>query len=142
MIYRSFLKILFLILWFAHPNTVAAQNMLALEKNAIAFDGYDITAYFANKAIKGKQAFQTDYKDIKLAFETQENLQDFTSNPEKYFPKYEGWCAIAMAEEAFIVPDYRYFKIQEGKLLFFRVKAFFNGLSQWNKSPDANPDES
>jgi YHS domain-containing protein len=138
MTYKSFLKILISVFLFIYSNYLAAQNKLAPEKNTIAFDGYDIISYFANKVVKGNQAFQTEYKGIKLVFETQENLQDFKSNPEKYFPKYGGWCAIAMADDAFMVPDYSYFKIQEGKLLFFRVKAFFNGLIQWNKSPNAN----
>lgn len=135
---RVFFKILTVSILFLRCADSSAQSRLAPEKNTTAFDGYDLTSYFTEKAVKGNSTFQIEYKGIKLAFESKQNMEAFKSDPGKYFPEYGGWCAIAMAEEAFIIPDYKYFKIQEGKLLFFRVKAFFNGLTQWNKSPNSN----
>lgn len=128
---------MFVFLVFASLGSVA-QSRLAAEKNAVAFGGYDVTAFFDGKVEEGKPAYSLVYEDVKLLFVSEANKEAFSTNPKKYFPGYGGWCAIAMADGAFVIPDYRYYKIQDGKLLFFRVKAFFNGLTQWNKDPDSN----
>lgn len=128
---------IFILLLFTSLGTVA-QSRLAAEKDAIAFGGFDVTAYFEGNVVEGKASIDLVHEGVTLLFASEASKATFISNPKKYFPEYGGWCAIAMAEGAFVIPDYRYYKIQDGRLLFFRVKAFFNGLTQWNKDPDSN----
>ncbi|MEL6558711.1 MAG: YHS domain-containing (seleno)protein [Bacteroidota bacterium] len=102
----------------------------------IAFDGYDITSYFDDKPVKGHRMINFEYQDLNLAFSSVENRQKFIDNPEKYLPAYGGWCATAVVNGTLIEPNFSLYKVQEGKLLFFEVKAFFNGQTQWEKDPD------
>ena len=85
----------------------------------VAIKGYDTVAYFTeNKAVKGSKDFVTEYKGATWHFSSQENLDLFKGNPEKYAPQYGGYCAWAMADgkgrTAGISPDV--WHIYEGKL--------------------------
>lgn len=122
----------------ALTGTIQAQDRLAVEQGQLAFDGYDLVGYFDGKVLKGSPDLEYTYQGIKLRFSSQDNLDLFKSNPAAYFPAYGGWCAIAMVQNSFVIPDYTLYKIQEDQLLFFQVKAFFNGLTYWNKDPDKN----
>lgn len=103
-----------------------------------AFDGNDIISYFNGKIEKGSEKYTYEYKDVKLYFASDETREVFKKDPEKYFPAYNGWCAIALAGGTLAKPDYSNYKIQDGKLLFFEVRAFFNGRTAWEKDPEIN----
>ena len=82
-----------------------------------AIRGYDTVAYFTqNKAIEGKDEFAFEYKDATWLFSTQEHLDLFKENPEKYEPQYGGYCAYAVSQNktASIQPDL--FTIHDDKL--------------------------
>lgn len=67
-----------------------------LSNNAVG--GYDTVEYFKqNKAIKGKNEFQTEWKDTIWLFSSKKNLNAFLKSPEKYAPQYGGYCAWAIA---------------------------------------------
>ncbi|MEL7005770.1 MAG: YHS domain-containing (seleno)protein [Bacteroidota bacterium] len=105
----------------------------------VAFDGNDLVSYYESDApVKGSSKYSYQYQDLKLQFSNQENLNKFKSNPEKYIPAYNGWCAIALAHGNWIRPDFNQYKVQDGKLLFFEVRAFFNGKTAWEKDPAIN----
>ena len=66
-----------------------------------AIKGYDTVAYFTeNKAVEGQAAFSTDYQGAKWLFSSQENLDLFIADPEKYAPQYGGYCAYAVAQNS------------------------------------------
>lgn len=82
-----------------------------------AIKGYDSVAYFTqNKAVKGKPEFRYEHKGAAWLFSSQENLDLFKSNPEKYSPQYGGYCAYAVSQgtTASIKPEL--FTIHKGKL--------------------------
>lgn len=82
-----------------------------------AIKGYDTVAYFTeNKPVKGKEEFSTKYNEATWLFSSQENLDLFLTNPEKYAPQYGGYCAYAVSQNttASIKPEL--FTIQDGKL--------------------------
>ncbi|MGB1239671.1 MAG: YHS domain-containing (seleno)protein, partial [Pseudomonadales bacterium] len=63
-----------------------------------AVSGYDTVSYFTEgKPLKGKKNFSTKYKKATWLFSSQENLDLFKANPEKYAPQYGGFCAWAVA---------------------------------------------
>ncbi len=119
-------------------QTVHGQEAYAVEQGELLIGGYDPVAYFDQEVKKGLEQYATELDGRRLLFSSEENRNRFLEAPEKYTPAYGGWCAIAMVDKTFVVPDYTLYKIQDGDLLFFSVRAFFNGLTQWNKDADKN----
>lgn len=102
-----------------------------------AFDGNDLVSYFeSEKPEKGLEKYSYDYDGIHLLFSSDDNRTKFKNDPDKYIPAYNGWCAIALTGGSLVQPDFNEYKIQDGKLLFFEVKAFFNGKTAWDRDPD------
>ena len=130
--------ILIIALSLINLTVLFAQEKYAVETGKVLLDGYDPVSYFDGKARMGSADYSYDLNGRQLLFSSAENLIRFQDNTEKYTPAYGGWCAIAMVDETFIVPDYTLYKIQDGDLLFFSVRAFFNGLTQWDKDADKN----
>ena len=102
-------------------------------KGEVAFDGYDVVSYYEDGPVKGISQYQTTYDGIVLYFKSDDNLKKFKAAPLKYMPAYGGWCATGVAHDNLVVPNFAMYKIQNDQLLFFEVRGFFNGLSQWEK---------
>ncbi len=82
-----------------------------------AIRGYDTVAYFTEgKAVEGDEKFSTEYTQATWLFSSQQNLNLFKADPEKYAPQYGGYCAYAVSQNttASIKPEL--FTIHEGKL--------------------------
>ena len=108
------------------------------KKGAVA-NGYDVVAYFSNKAVKGSKKLSYTYDDVTFRFSTQENLNTFKSNPAKYIPQYGGYCAYAIGvkgEKVGINP--KTFEIRDDKLYLFYNSWGTNTLKLWL---DENPEE-
>jgi YHS domain-containing protein len=66
----------------------------AVNKNwrGLALKGYDPVAYFTlGKPVKGKKAFQFKWQGANWRFSSQDHLDQFKSEPEKYAPQYGGY---------------------------------------------------
>lgn len=116
----------------------AQEHTYGFHADEKPFDGNDLISYFDGKILPGKDNITHKYKDVTLYFANEKNRDRFKENPEKYFPAYNGWCAIALASGTLARPNYSSYKVQDGKLLFFEVRAFFNGKVAWEKDPDIN----
>ena len=82
-----------------------------------AIDGYDAVAYFTEgKPVKGKAEFQTEYKGATWTFASQENLDTFKADPDKYRPVYGGYCAYAVSQGATASGDPEVWYIEDGHL--------------------------
>ncbi|WP_339719636.1 YHS domain-containing (seleno)protein [uncultured Paraglaciecola sp.] len=85
--------------------------------NNTAIDGYDTVAYFKQgKAVEGDKKFQFSWRDANWRFSSQENLQLFKQDPEKYAAQYGGYCAWAMANGKTAGIDPYAWHIEDGKL--------------------------
>jgi len=115
-----------------------AQENYASSRELVAFDGYDLLTYFDNDPQLGHRTISYQYKNLSLRFVSEENKDKFIKNPEKYLPAYGGWCATALLHGSVVKPNFNQFKVQNERLMFFEVKAFFNGATQWNKDPEYN----
>lgn len=101
------------------------------QKNYVA-SGYDVVAYFSNKAVKGSEKYTHTYKGAAYRFSTKENLAMFISNSDKYIPQYGGWCAYAMADKGEKVTiNPKTFEIRNGKLFLFYNAYFNNTYDSW-----------
>jgi YHS domain-containing protein len=112
-----------------------------VDKQGLAIGGYDLISYFKiNKAIKGNPQINASFKGATYYFISEENRNEFQSDPEKYLPQYEGYCALAVGttgKKISINPET--FKVTDGKLyLFFNGKSFsgttFNSVDPWIKN--------
>jgi YHS domain-containing protein len=98
----------------------------------IAIHGYDPVAYFADgQPVEGKSEFQIEWKGATWRFASAEHREMFKADPEKYAPKYGGYCAWAVAHGSTADVDPKNaWKIAEGKLyLNYSSKI----QSEWNQ---------
>ena len=83
----------------------------------LALGGYDAVAYFTVGApTKGDAAFSTDYQGAVFQFASQENLDLFRADPEKYAPQYGGYCAWAAAKGQTAAGKPEHWAIVDGRL--------------------------
>ena len=65
----------------------------------LAIGGYDPVAYFTEgKARRGEARFDVMWDGSVYRFASEENRQRFMSAPERYAPRYGGWCAYAVSQ--------------------------------------------
>lgn len=138
-----------LLFLFLHLNTTAqivdAQlnqeiriEHLNLDKKDVAISGYDPVSYFiAVEPQKGSKDITHSFKGVTYQFTSQENLETFKSNPEKYEPAYGGWCAFAMGKKGSKTgANPKTYKITDGKLFLFYNRFGINTLPKWNKDEE------
>ncbi len=102
-------------------------------------EGYDVVAYFSNKAVEGKSTYVLSYKGAKYKFSTEANKTKFKADPAKYAPMYGGWCAYAMGDKGVKVTiDPETFQIIDGKIYLFYNSWGNNTKVSWNKEGAAN----
>ncbi len=117
-----------------HPEAQFRQKHFNTSSKNLALEGYDPVSYFSGKPQKGKAQYQHTWEGITYFFASQNNLDSFTKNPEKYEPAYGGWCAYAMGlkgEKVSVSPTN--YKISNGRLFLFYKNVFSNTLTEWNK---------
>lgn len=94
----------------------AAGEAINTTDGDLAIKGYDAVAYFTeSKPVKGDPAFETSWQGARWRFADDEHRELFTANPDRYAPRYGGFCAGAMAEgrkapidpEAWVIVDDR-----------------------------------
>jgi YHS domain-containing protein len=115
-----------------------SQERIIGEEGSVLFNGYDPVAYWSGTVSEGEETIYTYYEDRFIYFSNESNRQKFVDNPELFMPRYGGWCAISMVQNRLVEPDYTDYKVEDGSLLFFAVKAFFNGKTAWNKDSEYN----
>ena len=82
---------------FAAPATAADAVYSDWLGRAIA--GYDPVAYFtAGKPVEGKSEFSAKWNGATWRFASAANRDLFMASPEKYAPKYGGYCAYAVSQ--------------------------------------------
>ncbi len=112
-----------------------AQKSEVFVTNGIAIKGYDPVAFFTeSKAEKGSDAFTYKWKEATWLFSTEDNLNAFKENPEKYAPQYGGYCAYGTADNHKAPTETDTWTIVNGKL-YFNYNA--NVKKEWNKQKDA-----
>jgi len=108
---------LLLILTFVSCTRITAVAPVNATTDGVAIKGYDPVAYFTqSKPVQGSAEFEYLWNGAKWRFASQEDRDLFKSDPEKYAPKYGGYCAYAVSQgkTADIEPDA--WTVLEGKL--------------------------
>jgi YHS domain-containing protein len=117
-----FLGLTFLCMLFAVAGSKAQQldGRIFNNTNAdgVILDGYDAVAFFTdNKPVKGDAEFQFTYDKAVYHFISQEHLDLFKADPEKYKPQFGGWCAYAVSLGRVAPIDVNTFSIANNRLV-------------------------
>ncbi|MFI1745075.1 YHS domain-containing (seleno)protein [Thalassobellus sediminis] len=103
-------------------------------KKGFVANGYDVVAYFNNKALEGNKTYTTKHDGVHYKFVSKENLNTFKESPEKFIPQYGGYCAYAIATKANKVSiNPKSFEIKKGKLYLFYNAWGTNTLELWKQ---------
>lgn len=112
------------------------MHLRNVNEDGVANSGYDVVSCFDGKPGKGTPEFSAQHNGMTFYFESAGNQSKFVSQPDKYAPQYNGWCAIAVSEGNYYYSDPESFIIQDGKLfLFFNDHAGGDTRPQWNLDP-------
>lgn len=111
------------------PASAAEAIKPIFSTAAGAIRGYDPVAYFKqNKPVKGNAKFTTQWQGASWHFSSQDNLDAFVANPEKYAPQYGGYCAYGVAQGYTPATDPAAFQVRDDKLYLNLSKAV---LKKW-----------
>ena len=103
------------------PVLLSSRTALALDpiftSRGKAIRGYDPVAYFtAGEPQEGLLRFTHRWKDALWYFVSAESRETFTGDPERYAPRYGGYCAWAVSQGYTATTDPEAWKIVDGKL--------------------------
>lgn len=119
---------------FAAGPTAAGPVNVGPDK--VAIKGYDPVAYFtAGKPTPGKPEFEYVWQDARWRFASAENRDLFRGDPEKYSPRYGGFCALGIAKGAKFDIDPDSWTIVSGRLYLNYDKAV---REAWRKEMQGN----
>ncbi|MGX9416729.1 YHS domain-containing (seleno)protein [Vibrio sp. RC27] len=94
-----------MLFFFTHLSFAADAISTSFLSNK-AVSGYDTVAYFTEgKPVKGSSTFKTEYMGADWLFASQEHLDLFLAEPEKYAPQYGGYCAWAVSAQNDFAPS-------------------------------------
>ncbi|MBS1662052.1 MAG: YHS domain-containing protein [Bacteroidetes bacterium] len=107
-----------------------AQKSSVFAPNGKAIKGYDPVAFFTeSKPVMGKENFSYKWNGAEWYFSSQENMEKFKANPEKYAPQYGGYCAYGMSQGHKAPTETETWTVLDDKLYFnynSKVKEMFN----------------
>lgn len=87
------------------------------QSDALALRGYDAVAYFTDgQAVRGLPQFEFQWNGARWRFVSAAHRDEFTKAPERYAPRFGGYCAWAVAHGYTADGDPEAWKIVDGKL--------------------------
>lgn len=91
-----------------------------VDENDYAAHGADVVAYYAleagEPAVEGSTEYAYTWRGATWLFASQEHLDQFRADPERYAPAYGGYCAWAMARDNLAPIDPDRWNIVDGTL--------------------------
>ncbi len=85
--------------------------------DGVTIKGYDPVAYFIEKRpVNGSPEFEYVWHGARWRFAGAAHLDAFSQDPEKYAPRYGGYCAYAVSQGKIADIDPEAWTIFEGKL--------------------------
>jgi YHS domain-containing protein len=126
-----YMKRLFVALMLLSLSTIAAaKDLLNLDGNGVAIQGYDPIAFFTDsRPVKGNPQFQSEYRGAKYYFVSAEHKAIFDKEPAKYEPQFGGYCAYGASKGSRAPIKIEAWQIVNGRLLMqynLDIKGKFN----------------
>jgi YHS domain-containing protein len=107
-------------------------------ENGNALKGYDPLTVYAGVTALGKKNITSSYENATYQFVSSENKKAFDLTPEKYAPKYGGYCSIAVSEGSLVEANPHSSLIQDGTLHVFYKDEEEDTQDEWNENPIEN----
>jgi YHS domain-containing protein len=99
------------------PVAAQAGTFYNVGWTGVAIKGYDPVAYFTEKMpVKGDSDFEYEWSGARWRFASPKNLEMFKSDPEKYAPRYGGYCAYGVANNYLVKIEPEAWTVYGGRL--------------------------
>lgn len=94
-----------------------ASEPIATDSFGVAIKGYDTVAYFTEgRALKGKKEFEFSWQGARWYFANTSHRDLFAANPERYVPKFGGFCSSGLSRGMKVTADPEAWTIVDGRL--------------------------
>lgn len=103
-----------------------------------ALKGHDPLSVYDRKATMGDESITSVYQEAIYQFTSAQNKKVFDKTPQKYAPKYGGYCSLAMSEGSLVEANPYSSIIQNGALHVFYKDADEDTQDEWNENPVVN----
>ena len=85
-------------------NTLEKSGFFGYDPSGVAIRGYDTVAYFTEgRPVEGSEELTSEWRGATWRFASQEHLERFEAEPERYAPQYGGYCAYGIAAQDALV---------------------------------------
>ena len=82
-----------------------------------AVQGYDVVSYHTGKRpVRGNGNYVATHDGATYQFSSKANMETFQTNPSKYIPAYNGYCAFGVSVSKKFIGDPEVWRIVDGKL--------------------------
>ena len=99
--------------------SINAQDTKSV-KVEVQLDGYCPVAYLMmGKAVEGDAKYSSTYEGEIYYLANVDAKKMFDAEPEKYLPKYDGYCATAVAMDKLMESDPQLFSVYDGATYLF-----------------------
>src|SRR6266542_676418 len=113
-----------------------AAEVVNVDKNSLALQGFDPVAYFTDgKPVKGSPQFTASYKDATYQFASAEHRDMFKQSPAKYEPQFGGFCGYAASINKLAPIEVEYFQVLHDRLILQHNK---KASDRWHKDVEGN----
>lgn len=117
-------------------GAAAAPPHATCSADGVALGGFDVVSYFEpGGPVAGRRELAVAHAELTYVFASEAHRAAFVAAPARFLPAYGGWCATTIAHGALRCPDFRNFKIEDGRLLLFETTGFTNGRAVWDSDP-------
>lgn len=120
--------------WSESSSSKAYTGGRNVPSNGIGLEGYSPVSYFTTgKPELGDPRFAATHNGVTYHLTSQNQLDQFNSNPSKYEPQCGGWCAFGMSVEDKFPVDPTKFRIIDDKLYLYLNNDDINAHELWGK---------
>jgi len=86
----------------------------------VALKGYDPVAYFTDqRATIGDPQYQFEWDGAVYRFASAQHLALFKTDPDRYLPQYNNWCAASVAKGEKVYGNPEWWLVVDGRLYLF-----------------------
>jgi YHS domain-containing protein len=120
----------------AVASNLLAGQVVNVDQNGVALQGYDPVAYFTDgRPVKGAQELAASYNGATYYFASAEHKAQFEREPGKYAPCFGGFCAFAVSRGTTAPTSVDAFQIINGQLVLQKNKDI---LKRCQEDPKGN----
>jgi len=110
--------------------------LVNLDSNGVILKGYDAVAYInEGKAVKGNPSITSTYNGAIYLFASDADKAEFDKSPDKFVPRYGGFCAYSMSKHRLADIDPNAFYVYKGKLYVCTTQ---EDVKEFSSDPDAH----